>query len=87
MKFILVLIYDKVACMYSSPLIYDNIECAKRHFGQLIKDQPNLNGDDYELYVLGNYFPKSGIVFDGVNEIVPVPLSTYEGGLADEKEE
>lgn len=87
MKFILVLIYDKVACMFSSPLIYDNIDCAKRHFAQLIKNQPNLNGDDYELYVLGNYNPKNGEVFDDFTTLAPISLSIYEGGLMNEKEE
>lgn len=89
MKFILVLIYDKVAGMYSSPLIYDNIECAKRHFYQLIKNQPNLNGDDYELYFLGYYDPKIGIVYDKDDCetcLSVVPLAVYEGGL-NEKEE
>ena len=87
MKFILCLIYDKVAGMYSSPLIYDNIECAKRHFGQLIKNQPNLNGDDYELYVLGNYNPKTGLTWDDENSIGAKSLSEFERGLMDEEEE
>lgn len=87
MKFILCLIYDKVAGMYSSPLIYDNIECAKRHFGQLIKNQPNLNGDDYELYVLGNYDPKTGTIYDDDFSFSPTSLTIYEGGLMNEKEE
>lgn len=86
MKFILCLIYDKVAGMYSSPLIYDNIECAKRHFGQLIKNQPNLNGDDYVLYFLGNFDPKTGIAYTDEGALVPTSLSIYEGGL-NEKEE
>lgn len=87
MKFILVLIYDKVACMYSSPLIYDNIECAKRHFAQLIKNQPNLNGDDYELYFLGNYDSKTGTIYDDDFKFSPTSLAAYEGGLNDEEEE
>lgn len=87
MKFVLCLIFDKVAGMYSSPLIYDNIECAKRHFGQLIKNQPNLNGDDYDLYVLGNFDSKTGIVFNDDIAIVPTSLAIYEGGLIDEEEE
>lgn len=91
--FIITLIYDKIAMQYSSPLIYNNLECAKRHFKQIIEANPSIaNSGDYELYVLGYYNSYTGVLTDSLvdtyafNKLSPIPLAAFEGGVADGKE-
>lgn len=53
-------IYDKVACLYSKPLPFENEACAKRYFNNLVA--PNKAKDDYELYYIGEFSFDSGEV-------------------------
>lgn len=51
MKNVLVVVYDEVAKTWSSPLMFVNMDCAKRYFNQLMSK--NECPTDFRLYQLG----------------------------------
>lgn len=72
MNCILCVIYDKIAKQYSMPLAYNNLECAKRHFLQMVKNQPNLNGDDYVMYKISDYSIDTGEIVNYCKEVLDI---------------
>lgn len=51
-------IYDKVADVFSRPIVFDNEACATRYFKSLVINNPNK--DDYELHHVGSFDFKTG---------------------------
>lgn len=51
MKNVICLIYDEVANVWSSPLVFANLETAKRYFKNLM--DKNDNKSDFKLYQYG----------------------------------
>lgn len=51
---VLCVIYDRISGIHTAPMLYSNLECAKRHFKRLTKGD-NILPTDYELYKIGTY--------------------------------
>lgn len=58
--YVLCLIYDKVADLYSAPMLFDNESVAVRYFSNILEKTPNKG--DYELYIVANFNDKTGII-------------------------
>lgn len=57
---ILVVIFDKVSGLYTTPIAFTNINCAVRYFkNQMSK---NDNPTDYELWQCGVFDCETGVV-------------------------
>ncbi|QCS36652.1 nonstructural protein [Capybara microvirus Cap3_SP_562] len=69
MRGVIVVILDKLAADYSSPLFFNNVECAKRYFFGL-KAQAGSNFTDFELYLIANYDTSKGIFEDCCQELL-----------------
>lgn len=53
---VLVAMYDKVTGQYSTPMAFDNVDCAKRWFTFYLKKADLMaEPTDFELYYLGEY--------------------------------
>lgn len=53
---VLVAMYDKVTGQYSTPMAFDNVDCAKRWFTFYLKKADLMaEPTDFELYYLGMY--------------------------------
>ncbi|ALS03567.1 VP5 [Gokushovirus WZ-2015a] len=75
MKNVLIVIYDEVAKLYSSPLTFQNIEAAKRYFRTLMlkNDTPS----DFKLYQIGEVCPQA----NDLTEYLQVNLEFVESGV------
>ena len=75
MKNVLIVIYDEVAKLYSSPLTFQNIEAAKRYFRSLMlkNDTPT----DFKLYQIGEVCPQA----NDLTEYLQVNLEFVESGV------
>lgn len=61
-EYVLCLIYDKVADLYSAPMLFDNESVAVRYFSNIL--EKTQNKCDYELYFIANYSDKTGIIYN-----------------------
>lgn len=53
---VLVAMYDKVTGQYSTPMAFDNVDCAKRWFTFYLKKADLMaEPSDFELYYIANY--------------------------------
>lgn len=75
MKNVLVVIFDEVAKLYSSPLTFQNLDAAKRYFRTLMlkNDTPT----DFKLYQIGEVTPQA----NDLTEYLEVNLEFIESGV------
>lgn len=50
---------DVRANIFTAPMVFDNEACAERYFASLV-DKMGVKVCDYELYILGHYYDKTG---------------------------
>lgn len=53
-------LFDRVSGIYSAPMTFQNIDCAKRFMNE--KFYNNISASDYELYSLGFFNIETGEV-------------------------
>lgn len=75
MKNVLVVIFDEVAKLYSSPLTFQNLDAAKRYFRTLM--MKNDTPTDFKLYQVGVVFPQA----NDLTEYLEVNLEFIESGV------
>lgn len=56
------LIKDLRANIFTAPMVFDNEACAERYFSSIV-DSIGIKITDYELYVIGHYYDKTGDFF------------------------
>lgn len=54
---VLSVVYDKMAEMYTAPIVFENNNCAQRWFETKVID--DVNASDYELYTIAEYDDKT----------------------------
>lgn len=60
--YVLCIVYDKLANKYSSPMLFENVDCGKRYFTSLCKNKCAGVKDDYEFYYVANYDVDNGTI-------------------------
>lgn len=75
MKNVLVVIFDEVAKLYSSPLTFQNLDAAKRYFRTLM--MKNDTPSDFKLYQIGEVSPQA----NDLTEYLQVNLEFVESGV------
>ena len=75
MKNVLVVIFDEVAKLYSSPLTFQNLDAAKRYFRTLM--MKNDTPSDFKLYQIGEVSPQA----NDLTEYLQVNLEFVESGF------
>lgn len=73
---VLVLIFDKVAGLYSMPVAFTNVACAKRYFVQL--GEKNANYEDLELYLVATISAETGVI-----QLLPEKQFLMRGGVSE----
>lgn len=62
---VVVSIYDKISGVFGLPMFSQNVDSAKRLFGDIVQGGDNLivrHPEDYQLFYLGTFNDKSGLL-------------------------
>ena len=73
MKGILIVVFDKLSKLYSSPVLTENEDTAKRWFAGVVR-QKGEDCSDYELYKVADFDSTTGI-------IEPIALELLQKGV------
>ena len=77
MKGILVVVFDKLSKLYSSPVLTENEDTAKRWFAGIVR-QKGPDCTDYELYKVGEYDSTHGDIYDVTLELMQKGVDYFE---------